>query len=172
MQGHDVHPDAAVCLDGADRLGNDPARDAALIGSADHVALGSFPGRSFLRYPGRRLGGALATLLLAVRTSRSLHPDYSSLRLHFGDHSGFFAQADLRLSGDGCRNNVNRSYQRWSLGPPHVQYWHDGDGQYVFRSLDVARWRADRDQDLQLAGDAYGGQLRFEPPMVFCLGFL
>src|SRR5438093_6003481 len=98
MQRHDVHADAALCLDGAGRLGDDPARDAAAVGGADHVVAGSFPWGALLRYPGGRLSGTLATFLLALRTPRGLHPDYSGVRLRLGDHSGVFAQADLRLS--------------------------------------------------------------------------
>jgi hypothetical protein len=36
----------------------------------------------------------------------------------------------------------------------------------------IARGDSDRDQDFQLAGHDVRGKIRFELPMIFCIGFL
>ena len=76
---------------------------AAAVGGAGHAALRPLPRRALLRHPGRRLGGAVAALLLDLRPPRGLHPDPARLRLRLRDHPGVLAQADLRLPGHGRR---------------------------------------------------------------------
>ena len=48
---------------------------------ADHADGRPLPGRAFLRYPGRRLGGDLDAFLLDLRPSGSLHPGASRVRV-------------------------------------------------------------------------------------------
>ena len=54
----------------------------------------------------------------------------------------------VMVGGDGD----DRLHQLGRVGAPHVHRRHEPDGQHLLRHLDDARGRADRDQDLQLAG--------------------
>ena len=81
-----------------------------LVGGADHAAasIAIFGGHFFDTQAG---GSAthLDALLLDFRTSGSVHPDYSLLRFHVGNHSGVFAQADFRIPGHGRRHGLHRA---------------------------------------------------------------
>src|ERR1700739_4806384 len=57
------------------------------------------PGRTFLRYRGRRFGDALGTLLLDLRTPGGLRTCAARLRRGQRNHSSLLAQSHLRLSG-------------------------------------------------------------------------
>ena len=74
------------------------------------------PRRALLRHAGRRLGRALAALLLDLRPPRGLRPDHSRLRLRVRDHPGLLAQGDLRLSGHGRG-------RRWRIGFVSLGVW-------------------------------------------------
>src|SRR5205085_2145029 len=93
-------------------------------GSAPDVgwfAYAPLPGRAFLRYASRRVSSAVATLLLAVRASRGVHPDSARVRVRFRNHPGVFAQGDVRARGDDRRNGLHRLHQLRCVGAPYVR---------------------------------------------------
>ena len=110
---HDLRPPAAVRVADAGGLLPDAHRPAAALRGAGDAALRPLPRRALLRHPGRRLGGAVAALLLDLRPSRGLHPHAARFRLRLRDHPGVLAQADLRLldhgRGDACRSASSAS---------------------------------------------------------------
>ena len=72
--------------------------------------------------------------------------------MRLGDHPGLFAQTDLRLSHHGRGDLGDRLHRFRGVGAPHVRRRYEPNGQHLFRHFDNAHSRADRDQDLQLAG--------------------
>ena len=123
---------------------HDSARVAAVDRRANHAAARPVPRRKLLRHAGRRLGGVVAALLLDLRPPGGLHPDDPGVRLRLGDHPGVFAQADLRLRGDGRGDGDDRLHQPGRVGAPHVHGRHDLGGQHVLCRLDDARGGARR----------------------------
>ena len=94
-------------------------------GGAAHAGGGPVPGRAFLRYAGRRVGGHLDALLLGVRASRSVRAGDSGIRVRFRNHPGVFAQSDFRLPGDGGGDGGDRIHQHERVGPSHVHGGHE-----------------------------------------------
>ena len=72
----------------------------------------------------------------------------------------------------GRGNCGDRLHQPERLGSPHVHRRHELRREHVLRALDDGCRRAHRHQDLQLAGNHVGRQIRFDTPMLFCVGFL
>ena len=95
---------------------HDAHRHAAADRRADHAAARPLSRRALLRHAGRRLGGAVAALLLDLRPPRGLHPDAARLRLRVRDHPGLLAQGDVRLSRDGRRHRRHRVHRRRACG--------------------------------------------------------
>ncbi len=81
-------------------------------------------GGHFFDTQGGRLRGDLDAFLLDFRTSRSLRPCPSRLRLRLRNHSGVLTQADLRLPGHGRGHRRDRVRQHERMGPPHVHGWY------------------------------------------------
>ena len=73
----------------------------------------------------RRFSRSVATYLLGVRSSGSLHPGPSRIRNRLRNHSGFFAETDFRLRICRCLECSHRSPKSGRLGTSHV---HRRDG--------------------------------------------
>src|SRR3984885_8226455 len=101
MPGYEDQSYAAAGVDEPCDGGDGSDCDYPLIGRSNHAAHRSIPGWPFLRYPSWRIGSSLDALLLDLWTSGSLRSDHSMFRFHVGNHSGIFAQTDLRISGNG-----------------------------------------------------------------------
>ncbi len=118
LPGHDARPHAALRVADARVRGDVARRPAAAHGGAGHAAARSLPRRALLRHAGRRLGGAVAALLLDLRPSRGLHPRPAARSaVASGDHPGVLAQADLRLPDHGRRVGRDRLHQHLACGP-------------------------------------------------------
>ena len=76
------------------------------------------------------------------------------LRDHLGGHLDQVAQADLRLPADGALADGDPGARVHGLGAPHVRLGHVGLAARADDDHDDADRRADRHQDLLLAGDA------------------
>ena len=101
LPGHDAREDAAARLaESRDGRPGHSCRQSA-DRRADHAADRSLSRRPLLRHPGRRLGRDLDALLLDLRSPGSLRSGDSRFRLRVRDHSGVFAQGDLRLPDHG-----------------------------------------------------------------------
>ena len=81
-------------------------------------------GHFFLPY-WRRFARSMATHLLGVRSSGSLHPCPSCLRHRLRNHSSLFAQTNLRLRICRCLECSHRRAEPGRLGTSHV---YRGDG--------------------------------------------
>ena len=102
---------------------------------------------------GRRRAHVPARLLVLLAPG-GLHHDAAGLRDHLGDPRREVPQTDLRLPDDGLLAAGHRGARLHGLGAPHVRLGHavldpntDDDHHRDHR-------RADRDQDLLVAGDA------------------
>ena len=100
---------AAVRLDDADNRLPDRRGDAGAQCGPGDAACRPAAQRAFLSCRHRRLGGAVAALLLDLRPSRGLHHGAAGLRNHLGGHPGVLAQTDLRLR---LRRRVDASRSR------------------------------------------------------------
>ena len=67
-----------------------------------------------------RLRRAVDALLLDIWTSGSVHPYYSLLCFHVGNHSGVFTETDFRISGHGRGHGLHRLREHERVGAPHV----------------------------------------------------
>ena len=122
------------------------------LSAAQLMLLGrSLSGRPLLRYASRRLGHALDALLLDLRTSGSLRPGDSRLRVYVGDHPGVFPQTDFRISGYGRRHGLHRLREHERVGAPHVHHRNELVRQQLFRDHHDGGRHSDGNQDLQLA---------------------
>ena len=119
---------------------------------------------------GQRRRDPLAAPVLVLRPSRGLHRRVALLRDHHRDHAGVQPQADLRLQGPGRRDDRHRGAVDDGVGAPHVR--HRRRAAAVLLVHDVPDRRADRGEVLQLDRHDVGGQLTFETPMLWALGFL
>src|SRR5689334_23301270 len=90
------HAPAGLAEPGDVRHGSD-CSDASVRGAVD-AASGSLSWRPLLRYAGRRLRHTLDAFLLDLRTSGSLRPGYSGIRVYVGDYPGVFPETNLRVS--------------------------------------------------------------------------
>src|SRR5208282_564894 len=106
-------------------VGNGPDRRYASVGGTDHAARGSIFGRSFLRCASWRISRTLDAFLLDIRSSGSLHPDHPLLRIPVGNHSGFFPEADLWISGYGRGDRLYRVREHERVGAPYVHSWNE-----------------------------------------------
>ena len=86
----------------------------------------------------------------------SLHPGGSGICVRFRNHSGVFAQADLRISRDGRGDDLHRVHQLQRLGSPHVHSRDEFLWQHVLHGHHDGHRGSHRDQDLQLARDHVG----------------
>ena len=131
------------------------------------------PRRPLLRHPGRRLGGAVAALLLDLRPPRGLHPDAARLRLRLRDHPGLLAQGDLRLPDHGRGDGGDRLHQPGRVGAPHVHRRHDAAAPTPSSSSRRCSSRCPTGIKIfNWLGTMWGGKIRFATPMLFCIGFL
>ena len=120
---------------------DDHSGAASVVGGTDHAAARSIPRLTLFRYPGGRLGGSMAALLLDLRPPRSVHLDDPGLGLRLGDHPRIFAQTDLRLSHYGRGDSNDRVHRRECVGAPHVRGGYEPNGQQLLRYFDDARGR-------------------------------
>ena len=83
---------------------------------AGHAAARPLPRRALLRHAGRRLGGAVAALLLDLRPPGGVRADHSGLRVRVGDHPGLLAQSHLRLLRSWWRRAAPSASSAWACG--------------------------------------------------------
>src|SRR5581483_11272897 len=152
----DAHP--------ALRVGNRDVRVAArarppgAVGGADDADPRPAGRHPLLRARRRREPDPLPARLLVLRAPGGLHHDPAGDGDDLGDHSRLLAQADLRLHRDRLVDGGDRLLLDARLGPPHVRGRPaDGPRLVLHDQLDDHR-RADRREDLQLAGDALARQ--------------
>ena len=130
--------------------------DQSADGSADHADDRSLPGRAFLRHAGGRFGDSVGALLLDLRTSGSVRAGAAGVCIRERDHSGVFAEGDLRIPGDGGGVGGHCVYQPERVGTPHVHDRDDVVRQCVLHAVDDAGVDSDGHQNFQLAGDDVG----------------
>ena len=131
--------------------------DLAVDRGADHAADRSLPRRPFLRHPGRRIGRDLDALLLDLRPSRGLRPDHSRLR-HSPPRS-FRCSRAKPIFGYSIMVAATLAIGFLSLGVWAHHMFTIGMTSYAnafFVASTMAIARADRNQDLQLAGNHVG----------------
>ena len=147
---------------------------AAAHRGADHAAPRPLPRRALLRHPGRRLGGALAALLLDLRPPRGLRPDPAR------------ASPSRRRSSRCSRARRSSATRSWwrrrssigfisleRLGAPHVHRRHDaGAATPSSRSRRCSSRVPTGIKIFNWLGTMWGGKIRFATPMLFCIGFL
>ena len=153
-EGHVLGPAAAVHLGDPDLLGADHLRDAGDRRRGDDAAHRSPLRHALLRPDRGRLGAAVATPVLVLRTPRGLHHGAARVRAGLGDPARVRAKADLRLQGDRGLDRGDRLPRLPHLGAPHV---HDADARgdpRVRDALLVPDRGADGREDAQLDRDA------------------
>ena len=130
---------------------NGSHRDYAAIGGADHVARGPVSGGALLRYAGGWVCHALDALLLDIRTSRGVHPDYPLFCFYVGNRPGIFPKTDFRIPGHGRSHGLYRLREHECVGAPHFYNRDELLRQQLFRDHFDAGRCSDGNQDLQLA---------------------
>ena len=156
LPGDDSRQNAAARLaQSGDVVARDSRREPA-IRRADHASDRSLSGRAFLRHAGGRFCRALDAFLLDLRTPGGICPGVAGIRVCVRNHPRFFAEGDIRLSGDGSGNHRDRVHRHERLGASHVHHRHERRCEYILRSLDNGDRRTHRHQNLQLARDYVG----------------
>lgn len=115
-------------------------------------------------------GAALAAPVLVLRASGGLHHRAAVLRHRDRDPPGVQPQAGVRLHRPGLRDHQHRRPVHHRVGAPHVR---DRPGAAaVLLVHDVPHRRAHGVKFFNWVGTIWRGQLTFESPMLWSLGFL
>jgi len=143
------------------------------FGSADHVAwFDRLPRRSLLRYAIRRFGCAMAALLLDLRSPEVyilIIPGFACMsEIVQSSRANLFFGYPIMVAA----TTMIADYQFRCVGTHMFAVGYDVGRQHVFCHLNDARGVSDRDQIFNWLGTMYGGKIRLEVPMIFCLGFL
>src|SRR5438093_455931 len=96
-------------------------------------------------------GHALDALLLDIRTSRGVHPDYPLFCFYVGNRPGIFPKTDFRIPGHGRSHGLYRLREHECVGAPHFYNRDELLRQQLFRDHFDAGRCSDGNQDLQLA---------------------
>src|SRR5580700_232653 len=151
MPRDDTRENALVYLDESRHGGIGHLSHITPHGRSDDAFDRPLPWRALLRYSDRRVCDPLDALFLDLRASGSLRSGNPGLRVCIGDHSGIFAQTDLRIPRHGGRNDLHCVYRYECMGPPHVHDRYDFLHQQLFRSYDDGYRGPHRHKDFQLA---------------------
>ena len=114
----------------------------------------------------------LDALLLDLRTSGSLRPGYSRLRVHVGNHPGVLPETHFRLSGDGCGHGVI-AFVSMSVWAHHM--FTIGMNSYANSFFAITTMAVGIPTGIKIfnwLGTMWGGRIQFKTPMLFSIGFL
>jgi cytochrome c oxidase subunit 1 len=109
---------------------------------------------------------------LDLRPSRGVHPDPPGHGDRLRDPPGVLAQAAVRLLGRRCSRASRSASSAGACGRTTCSTGHRpvAASRSALSTMLIAI--PDRREDLQLAGDVWGGAVRLATPMLFALGFI
>src|ERR1051326_2007059 len=152
--GYELVSDTTLQLDVADHRLADTRRYSVVDRGAGDVALRPISWNALLRCQSGWRPGAVAALVLVLRSPRGVHHGVAGIRNHFRSHPGLLEEAALWLWSGGGFGHRDRFSVRDRLGAPHVHRRTRRRGRCLLRTLEYDDRAADGYQGVLLASNA------------------